>query len=42
MRDQIRVFECRSVRDLAASLRDLWLRLAEEMFKIEGFIIPSE
>jgi len=23
-------------------LRNLWLRLAEEMFKIEGFIIPSE
>ncbi|MBS7635632.1 GNAT family N-acetyltransferase [Candidatus Bathyarchaeota archaeon] len=42
MRDQIRVFECRSVMDLAASLRDLWLRLAEEMFKIESFIIPSE
>ncbi|MBS7648340.1 MAG: GNAT family N-acetyltransferase [Candidatus Bathyarchaeia archaeon] len=42
MRDQIRVSECSSVRDLAASLRNLWLRLADEMFKIEGFIIPSE
>gem|GEM_PF-6861698 len=29
-------------RDVDDSLKQLWLSLAREMFKVEGFILPSK
>ncbi|MBO3753367.1 MAG: GNAT family N-acetyltransferase [Candidatus Brockarchaeota archaeon] len=37
----VKIYECKP-EDLDESLKQLWLSLAREMFKIERFILPSE
>lgn len=41
MASKIRICEA-GVEDINDSVKELWLQLAREMFKIEGLVLPSE
>jgi hypothetical protein len=41
MTSGIEIYECR-VEDVNDLVKELWLRLAREMFEIEHFTLPSE